>query len=186
MVGHFTSLSPLCFSLFLLPISTMADHDLTSPLLPAEPSDRVDVILRIEDDDGGPPEQISSQNGNHHDPRLCSRNPYGFLGSDGFSVPETTTVDPFRNFTPSIDGVYEWVKIVVCIPIALARLVLFGLCLLVGYIATKSALQGWKDKENPMPKWRCRLMGVTRLCGRCILFSFGWVVLLIFVWIPST
>ncbi|XP_038893254.1 lysophospholipid acyltransferase LPEAT2 [Benincasa hispida] len=152
----------------------MADHNLTSPLLPAEPSDRVDVILRIEDDAAVPPEQINNQNGNHHDPRLCFTNPYGFIGSNGFSVPEATTVDPFRNNTPSIDGVYELVKIIVCIPIALARLVLFGLCLLVGYIATKTALQGWKDKENPMPKWRCRLMGVTRLCGRCILFSFGY------------
>ncbi|TYK17555.1 lysophospholipid acyltransferase LPEAT2 isoform X1 [Cucumis melo var. makuwa] len=156
----------------------MTDHDLVSPLLPAQPSDRADVILRIEDDDkdgdgGAPPEQINNQNGNHHDPRLCFTNPYGFIGSNGFSVPETTTVDPFRNNTPCVDGVYEWVKIVVCIPIALARLVLFGLCLLIGYIATKTALHGWKDKENPMPKWRCRLMGVTRLCGRCILFSFG-------------
>ncbi|KAG6597177.1 Lysophospholipid acyltransferase LPEAT2, partial [Cucurbita argyrosperma subsp. sororia] len=99
----------------------MADHDLTSPLLPAEPSDGVEVMLRIEDDDGGPPEQINNQNGNHHDhTRLYCRNPFAFLGSDGFSVPESTTVDPFRNNTPSIDGVYEWVKIVVCIPIALA------------------------------------------------------------------
>ncbi|XP_022974118.1 lysophospholipid acyltransferase LPEAT2-like [Cucurbita maxima] len=153
----------------------MADHDLTSPLLPAEPSDGVEVILRIEDDGGNPPEQINNQNGNNHDhTRLYCRNPFAFLGSDGFSVPESTTVDPFRNNTPSIGGVYEWVKIVVCIPIALARLVLFGLCLLVGYLATKTALHGWKDKENPMPKWRCRLMGVTRLCGRCILFSFGY------------
>ncbi|XP_022147341.1 lysophospholipid acyltransferase LPEAT2 [Momordica charantia] len=151
----------------------MADSDLTSQLLPAEPTDRVDVILRIEDDTG-PPEQINYQNGNHDDSRLCSRNPYGFLGSDGFSVPETATMDPFRNSTPSIDGVYEWVKIVVCIPIALVRLVLFGLGLLVGYVATKSALHGWKDRENPMPRWRCRLMGVTRLCSRCILFSFGY------------
>ncbi|KAL8233100.1 hypothetical protein R6Q57_002878 [Mikania cordata] len=55
---------------------------------------------------------------------------------------------------------------VVCVPIALVRLVLFGLCLLMGYVATKFALYGWKDKRNPMPRWRCRVMYVTRLCGR--------------------
>ncbi|KAI3741257.1 hypothetical protein L1987_58928 [Smallanthus sonchifolius] len=101
-------------------------------------------------------------------------NPYGVLGSDGFEAPVSTTVDPFRNQTPKIAGVYEWVKMVVCVPIALVRLVLFGLCLLIGYIATKFALHGWKDKQNPMPRWRCRVMYVTRLCSRAILFSFGY------------
>ncbi|KAI3800486.1 hypothetical protein L1987_28577 [Smallanthus sonchifolius] len=101
-------------------------------------------------------------------------NPYGVLGSDGFEAPVSTTMDPFRNQTPEIAGVYEWVKMVVMVPIALVRLVLFGLCLLIGYIATKFALHGWKDKQNPMPRWRCRVMYVTRLCSRAILFSFGY------------
>ncbi|KAI7742046.1 hypothetical protein M8C21_030052, partial [Ambrosia artemisiifolia] len=103
-------------------------------------------------------------------------NPYEVLGSDGFEAPVSTTVDPFRNQTPKISGVYEWVKIVVCVPIALVRLVLFVLCVLIGYVATKCALCGWKDKDNPnpMPRWRCRVMYVTRLCGRAILFSFGY------------
>ncbi|KAI7988625.1 Lysophospholipid acyltransferase LPEAT2 [Camellia lanceoleosa] len=39
---------------------------------------------------------------------------------------------------------------------------------------TKFALHGWKDKQNPMPKWRCRLMWITQICARCILFSFGY------------
>lgn len=61
-----------------------------------------------------------------------------------------------------------------CFPIAILRLVLFGVCLGVGYMATRLALEGWKDKENPMPKWRCRLMWVTRISARWILFSFGY------------
>jgi len=46
--------------------------------------------------------------------------------------------------------------------------------LLVRYVATKFAIHGWKDKQNPMPKWRCRLMWVTRISARCILFCFGY------------
>ncbi|KAF5194282.1 Lysophospholipid acyltransferase lpeat2 [Thalictrum thalictroides] len=65
-------------------------------------------------------------------------------------------------------------KIIICIPIAICRLVVFGLSLAVGYIVTKFALHGWKDKKNPMPRWRCRVLWVTRMCTRCILFSFGY------------
>ncbi|KAI3681679.1 hypothetical protein L6452_36482 [Arctium lappa] len=101
-------------------------------------------------------------------------NPYGAIGSGGFEADGSTTVDPFRNQTPKIEGVYEWVKMLVILPIALVRLVLFGLCLLIGYVATKFALHGWKDKQNPMPKWRCRVMWITRFTGRGILFSFGY------------
>ncbi|KAJ0914248.1 putative plasmalogen synthase [Helianthus annuus] len=101
-------------------------------------------------------------------------NPYGVLGSDGFDPLGSTTVDPFRNQTPKIQGVYEWVKMLVCVPIVLLRLVLFGLCMLIGYVATKTALHGWKNNQNPMPRWRCRVMYITRLCTRGILFSFGY------------
>lgn len=100
-------------------------------------------------------------------------NPFSFLGANGFEMPEPGTIDPFRNNTPKIEGLYEWLKIAVCLPVALLRLVLFGLCLMVGYVATLCALHGWKDKDNPMPRWRCRLMWVTRLCARWILFAFG-------------
>ncbi|KAJ0866047.1 putative plasmalogen synthase [Helianthus annuus] len=61
-------------------------------------------------------------------------NPYGVLGSDGFDPLGSTTVDTFRNQTPKIQGVYEWVKMLVCMPIVLLRLVLFGLCMLIGYV----------------------------------------------------
>ncbi|KAF7139528.1 hypothetical protein RHSIM_Rhsim07G0023000 [Rhododendron simsii] len=76
-----------------------------------------------------------------------------FLGGGPLAVPPPATVDPFRNHTPRIEGFYEWFKILVCLPIAIARILLFGLALSVGYVVTKLALQGWKDKENPMPQW---------------------------------
>ncbi|XP_074263238.1 lysophospholipid acyltransferase LPEAT2 isoform X2 [Silene latifolia] len=105
------------------------------------------------------------------------QNPYNFLGINEFCVPSssaTSTADPFRNHTLKINGVYEWFKIVISIPLALIRLILFGLSLLIGYVSTKIALYGWKDRHSPMPRWRSRLMWVTRLSARCILFSFGY------------
>ncbi|KAH7577825.1 hypothetical protein JRO89_XS01G0304400 [Xanthoceras sorbifolium] len=169
----------------------MADDDLSSPLLQSPRADQSHIIIAVQDDDSDSDPSYQDQptrNQNHHrhshnhnnhkDGRVrlsaSSRNPYEFVGSDGLSVPGTTTADPFRNDTRKTIGVYEIVKIVVCVPIALARLVLFGLCLVVGFIATKLALQGWKDKQNPMPKWRCRIMWITRFSARCILFSFGY------------
>ncbi|KAJ8633569.1 hypothetical protein MRB53_026905 [Persea americana] len=135
----------------------MADSrsDLTSPLLPTE----AEVVLDIECI--GPYSH-------------AAENPFDFLAVEALSLPPPSPVDPFRNQTPKIKGLYEWVKIIVCVPIALVRLILFGLSLLVGFVATKFALLGWKDKQNPMPRWRCRVMWVTRICTRCILFSFGY------------
>ncbi|KAK5776020.1 lysophospholipid acyltransferase LPEAT2-like [Gossypium arboreum] len=157
----------------------MAEHDLTSPLLSPRFSDQPQTVLTV-DEDSEPSDQFPSnhqpplQTHNEEKTTLTSPNPYAFLGSDGHSVPAPTTVDPFRNGTPFISGVYEAVKIVLCLPIMLLRLVLFGACLAVGYIATRIALEGWKDKQNPMPKCRCRIMWVTRICARIILFSFGY------------
>ncbi|KAJ6972190.1 hypothetical protein NC653_032695 [Populus alba x Populus x berolinensis] len=148
----------------------MANHDLESPLLSSQPSDPPHIILNVHDSDS------STQQSNNHkpNPNTSSRNPFEFIGSDGLSVPAPSTLDPFRNDTPNIEGLYELIKIVICLPIAIVRLVLFGVCLAAGYVATKIALLGWKDKHNPMPKWRSRLMWVTRGCTRCILFSFGY------------
>ncbi|XP_012437628.1 lysophospholipid acyltransferase LPEAT2 isoform X1 [Gossypium raimondii] len=157
----------------------MAEYDLTSPLLSPRSSDQPQTVLTV-DEDSEPSDQSPSnhqpplQTHNDEKTTLTSSNPYAFLGSDAHSVPAPTTVDPFRNGTPFISGVYEAVKIVLCLPIMLLRLVLFGACLAVGYIATRIALEGWKDKQNPMPKWRCRIMWVTRICARFILFSFGY------------
>ncbi|KAL6290123.1 hypothetical protein ACE6H2_007633 [Prunus campanulata] len=151
----------------------MADNDLASPLISSPPSDRPHLILTVQDDTDT---DHNNHNGNHgsNSTHHHFRNPYAFLGSDGFTVPGSTTADPFRNHTLEIRGLYEWLKIGICLPIALARLLLFGASLLIGFVATKLALQGWKDKKNPMPKWRCRIMWITRVCTRCILFSFGY------------
>lgn len=101
-------------------------------------------------------------------------NPFDFLGAAPFRyIRRPCSLDPFRNHTPTVEGVYEFSKIVLCLPLALVRLVLFGLSLVVGFLATKLALLRWKDKQSPMPRWRCRLMWITRLCARLILFSFG-------------
>ncbi|PKA66348.1 Lysophospholipid acyltransferase LPEAT2 [Apostasia shenzhenica] len=102
-------------------------------------------------------------------------NPFEFLGAPALSLslPLPIPIDPFRNRTPGM-SVLDWCKAVVCLPIALVRLALFGLALLVGYLATKVALEGWKDRTRPMPRWRCRIMTITRICSRCILFSFGY------------
>ncbi|KAL9234424.1 hypothetical protein vseg_009296 [Gypsophila vaccaria] len=104
-------------------------------------------------------------------------NPYTFLGIHPLKVlttSSTATADPFRNHTPKIAGVYEWMKLVICLPLALLRLTLFGLSLIVGYLATLVALHGWKDRVGPMPTWRSRLMWLTRASARSILFSFGY------------
>ncbi|CAL9189404.1 unnamed protein product [Musa hybrid cultivar] len=101
-------------------------------------------------------------------------NPFEFLGVPPLALPPMSPVDPFRNHTPTIAGLYEWCKTILCLPIAAVRLVLFGIVIAVGYLATVAALCGWKDKQSPMPLWRCRAMWITRLCARCILFSFGY------------
>ncbi|XP_042039008.1 lysophospholipid acyltransferase LPEAT2-like isoform X2 [Salvia splendens] len=138
-------------------------HSLSAPLLSSEQPPHHIVTVH---DQPQPP--IQSEDDNRH-------NPYAFVGvHGGFEVPASITIDPYRNHTPNIEGLYEWFKTVVCLPIAAVRLVLFGLCLMVGYLTTRLALYGWKDRQNPMPRWRCRLMWVTRFCGRAILFSFGY------------
>ncbi|KAL6124319.1 hypothetical protein ACLB2K_076832 [Fragaria x ananassa] len=134
----------------------MGEAGLTSPLLSS---------------DQPPPHLIVTV---HDDTTTEFRNPFEFLGSGGFTVPASTTADPFKNATWAVEGVYEWVKIGVCLPIAIVWLVIFGVSLLVGFVATKLALLGWKDRQNPMPKWRCRIMWITRVCTRCILFAFGY------------
>ncbi|KAL6495443.1 hypothetical protein OROGR_030006 [Orobanche gracilis] len=154
------------------------DPSLSTPLLP--PDDQSHVILTVHDQPHPPQPQSTSIRGNDSQALFHSgdeerHNPFAFIGAhDEFEIPGSSTIDPFRNHTPSIDGLYEWLKIVICLPIAAARLLLFGLSLLVGYLVTLAALHGWKDKQNPMPKWRCRLMWVTRVCTRAILFSFGY------------
>ncbi|XP_065864798.1 lysophospholipid acyltransferase LPEAT2 [Euphorbia lathyris] len=160
----------------------MAEANLSSPLLPQKSSDNPHLILSVTDNDSDNHHihrrrhNTSNGNINNHTSSFTHnfRNPFEFIGLDWSSVPPPSTVDPFRNSTPSIDGVYEVLKILICLPIAAVRLVLFGVCLLIGYLATKLALQGWKDRHNPMPKWRIALMWITRISARAILFCFGY------------
>ncbi|CAA2996427.1 lysophospholipid acyltransferase LPEAT2 [Olea europaea subsp. europaea] len=159
------------------------DQSLSTPLLSAPPADHPShLVINVKDPDPDPTESTAiqspstrlhtQQNGVSNNNTL---NPFEFIGAhEDFEVPSSITIDPFRNQTMNIAGLYEFVKILICLPIALVRLALFGFCLAVGYMATYLALHGWKDKENPMPKWRCRLMWVTRICARLILFSFGY------------
>ncbi|XP_028078192.1 lysophospholipid acyltransferase LPEAT2-like isoform X3 [Camellia sinensis] len=161
----------------------MAEHDPITPLLLKHrlshpSSDEPQLIIPVDDNWGSkeePPNRLhnyeTNQIGNTHS---AIQHPFEFLSAGPLSMPSSTTIDPFRSHKPQIEGVYEWLKILICVPIAIVRHLLSGLSLLIGYVATKLVLHGWKDKQNPMPKWRCRLMWVTRICARCILFSFGY------------
>lgn len=90
-------------------------------------------------------------------------------------------IDPFVNQTPRVAGAYAHVKLLLLLPLLLVRLLLVGVILVVGYVATKAALAGWEGNSHTwsghvvLPKWRRKLMGVTRLCGRGLLWCFGCV-----------
>uniref|UniRef100_A0A804U758 Phospholipid/glycerol acyltransferase domain-containing protein n=1 Tax=Zea mays TaxID=4577 RepID=A0A804U758_MAIZE len=109
--------------------------------------------------------------------------PFAFLSED--RPPRDrgpSPADPFRNGTPAWGGgVYAWSRTLLLLPVALVRLALFGLSIAIGYAATWVALRGWADTHGrprvgggPMPAWRRRLMWITRISARCILFSFGY------------
>lgn len=83
------------------------------------------------------------------------------------------TIDPFVNRTPTISGLYARLKSVVMLPVLVLRLLLIGVILMVGFVATKLALAGWDKDQEVLPRWRRRLMIVTRFCGRGVLFCFG-------------
>ncbi|KAF6160409.1 hypothetical protein GIB67_019178 [Kingdonia uniflora] len=149
----------------------MARDDLASPLLLKsfqQSPHHLDVVVDIVSDESSTTTTSASDLGE-------SDNPFEFLGADcDFRVPQPTPLNPFRNYTPHIEGIYEWLKITICIPIAIIRLICFGLAISVGFVATKIALYRWKDRKNPMPQWRCRVLWITRFCTRCILFCFGY------------
>ncbi|KAJ3672426.1 hypothetical protein LUZ60_007147 [Juncus effusus] len=101
-------------------------------------------------------------------------NPFDFLSVAPLTIPEMTPIDPFRNHTPGFGGVYEWCKMLILLPVVVVRLALFGLSICIGYAVTWVALRGWKDASRPLTAWRRRMMWVTRISARCILFSFGY------------
>ncbi|CAN6173572.1 unnamed protein product [Urochloa humidicola] len=109
--------------------------------------------------------------------------PFAFLSED--RPPRDrgpSPADPFRNGTPAWGGgVYAWARTLLLLPVAALRLALFGLSIAIGYAATWVALRGWADVQGrpregagPMPALRRRLMWITRISARCILFSFGY------------
>ena len=114
---------------------------------------------------------------------LCDSDPFAFFSED--HPPRSqgpSPADPFRNSTPGWGDAYGWARALLLAPVAAVRLVLFGLSIAIGYAATWVALRGWTDSRErpregagPMPAWRRRLMWVTRISARCILFSFGSV-----------
>lgn len=83
------------------------------------------------------------------------------------------SIDPFINKTPTISGLYAKLRSVLLLPVLVLRLLLVGVILVVGFVATKLALAGWEKGQEVLPRWRRRLMIVTRLCGRGVLFCFG-------------
>jgi lysophosphatidylcholine acyltransferase/lyso-PAF acetyltransferase len=90
-------------------------------------------------------------------------------------------IDPFINQTPRVTGAYEYAKTVLLLPLLVMRLLLVAVILAVGYVATKLALAGWESTTSStghisLPRWRRKLMGVTRLCGRGLLYCFGYVL----------
>jgi lysophosphatidylcholine acyltransferase/lyso-PAF acetyltransferase len=108
--------------------------------------------------------------------------PFAFLSEDRPPRDRgASPADPFRNATPAWGGgVYAWARTLLLLPVAALRLAMFGLAIAIGYAATWVALRGWADVQDrpregagPMPAWRRRLMWITRISARCILFSFG-------------
>lgn len=91
------------------------------------------------------------------------------------SLGKPSSIDPFVNKTPSISGVYEWVKTILLLPLLVVRVMVVVVVMMVGFVATKSALAGWQtaNQSSFLPRWRRGLMGVTRLCGRSLLFCCG-------------
>ncbi|CAD6335420.1 unnamed protein product [Miscanthus lutarioriparius] len=119
----------------------------------------------------------------HHDDDSDGGDPFAFLSED--RPPRDrgpSPADPFRNGTPAWGGgAYAWARTLLLLPVAAVRLALFGLAIAIGYAATWVALRGWVDTRGrpregggPMPAWRRRLMWITRISARCILFSFGY------------
>ncbi|MCO5584293.1 hypothetical protein L7F22_038217 [Adiantum nelumboides] len=94
---------------------------------------------------------------------------YSFLGEQPTLGP-LPTIDPFRNHSENIDSLYEWIKTILCIPLAIVRLLLIIIITVGGVIIAKLLLLGWNEKIVPMPRWRRNIVSVTRLLARLILF----------------
>lgn len=98
---------------------------------------------------------------------------YSFLG-DQPTLGPMPIIDPFRNQSEEIGSIYEWIKLLLCLPLAIIRLLLISLVTVGGFLIAKLLLLGWNEKIVPMPKWRRNILYITRLLGRLVLFFCGY------------
>lgn len=98
---------------------------------------------------------------------------YSFLG-DRPQLGPMPSIDPFRNHTEKIEGLYEWLKVLLFLPLAIIRLTAAIGATLIGFLVAKVVLLGWSERELPMLWWRRKLLYITRFFARLILFCFGY------------
>ncbi|KAH7447301.1 hypothetical protein KP509_01G100800 [Ceratopteris richardii] len=98
---------------------------------------------------------------------------YSFLG-DRPTLGPMPMIDPFQNHTEAIGSLYEWLKVIVCFPLVIARLLLIILITGGGILIAKILLLGWDMNITPMPKWRRRIVYITRILARLVLFCCGY------------
>lgn len=88
------------------------------------------------------------------------------------------TFNPFLNDSQFAKGsipAYEIVKMVILLPVAVVRVLVFVVSLLSGYLFTKLALFRAKNVlTRPFPQWRRSLMLPVRLFARVNLFACGF------------
>lgn len=88
------------------------------------------------------------------------------------------TFNPFLNDSQFANGsipAHEMLKMVILLPVAVVRVLVFVVSLLLGYLFTKLALFRAKNVlTRPFPQWRRWLMLPVRLCARVNLFACGF------------
>jgi lysophosphatidylcholine acyltransferase/lyso-PAF acetyltransferase len=111
------------------------------------------------------------------DQRTRERQGAGALGQPP-EIILNETFNPFRNDSQFANGsipAYEILKMVVLLPVAVVRVLVFVASLLLGYLFTKVALFRAKNVlTRPFPQWRRSLMLPVRLFARVILFASGF------------
>lgn len=126
------------------------------------------IYLQVED------ERNDQEDEYHQDSKLEWCRQWDLSTDQMAELLQISSVDPFVNHTHDIRGAWELLKLIICSPLLVLRLVLIGLILCVGYLCTKLALFGWEQSSGAMPLWRRRIMWGTRLCARGILFCHGF------------
>ncbi|KAG0574121.1 hypothetical protein KC19_VG235600 [Ceratodon purpureus] len=111
------------------------------------------------------------------DQRMRERQGAGALGQPP-EIILNETFNPFLNDSQSVNGsvpAYEILKIVILLPVAVVRVLVFVVSLLLGYLFTKLALFRARNVlTRPFPQWRRWLMLPVRLFARVNLFACGF------------